>query len=170
MGELSASDARALFDRFVADGPARIAAFLDAIQDLGGPADALDRSLCSLEVVWPWFLASAPAPTDHSSNAAQWWEPFHPQWARALGPERSVLATGLSEYVFACVIERAPGATWIVGRRSSVRRHPVLQIPGRGEMDYAVPLGFAVRAVTGDRPEDREAASAAPARRDLARP
>ena len=122
----------------------------------GGPADALDGSLASLEPAWAWFLALPAGPADEAPHGPPWWEPFHPQWARALGPERSVLATGLAEYLSACIVAQAPGATWAVGRSSSTRRHPVLRIPGRGEMGYAVPLGFVVRAVSGDLPADRE--------------
>ncbi len=119
-----------------------------------GPAGALDRSLSSLEILWPWFLATVA--TSDVQAEEPWWVPFHPQWARALGRDAAALATGLGEYVFASVIAHAPGSKWIVGRRASNRRHPVLEIPGRGEMDSAIPIGFAVRALAGDLPADRE--------------
>jgi hypothetical protein len=155
IGDLTAGDARRLFDRFTAEGPARLEAFLDAVRDRGGPVDRLDRSLVSLEILWPWFLAAVRDPGKFSA-VEPWWVPFHPPWVRALGPGGAVMATGLSEYVFACVIANAPGSSWVLSRRASSRRHPVLVIPGRGEMDYAVPLGFAVRALSGDLPADRE--------------
>ncbi len=156
MSDLSARDARALLDRLVADGPARLRSFVDAMRGGGGPANALDGSLASLDPAWAWFLELPAGVADEAPSRPPWWEPFHPQWARALGPERSVLATGLTEYFSACIVAQVPGATWAVGRSSSTRRHPVLRIPGRGEMGYAVPLGLAVRAVGGDLPADRE--------------
>ena len=155
MGDLSAGDARLLLDRLVEGGPARIEALVDTVRAAGGPADALDRSLRSLEVVWPWFLEEAPSATADPATEP-WWAPFHPQWAAALGPSAAALATGLGDYLFSCIALHAPGSAWVVGRRASTRRHPVLRIPDRGEMDYAVPLGFAVRALTGNLPADRE--------------
>ena len=156
MGELSAADARLLLDRLVEGGHARLDAFVDAVRDMGGPADALDRSLGSLEVLWPWFLMAAPGSELADPIAEPWWAPFHPQWAGALGPSAAALATGLGEYLFSCIALHAPGSAWVVGSRASTRRHPVLRIPERGEMDYAVPLGFVVRALAGDLPADRE--------------
>ncbi len=145
-----------LLERLVAGGPARLDAFVDAVRDAGGPADALDRSLGSLEALWPWFLARAPTSAPPERVAQAWWAPFHPQWASALGPGATALATGLAEYFFSSIALHAPGSTWIVGRRAGTRRHPVLLIPDRGEMNYAVPLGFVVRALAGDLPVDRE--------------
>jgi hypothetical protein len=155
MDQLSPSEARALFDRFVADGPARLEAFTAAVGDRHGPSDALDRSLDSLERLWPWFLSEAAR---QGTGAAEgpWWAPFHPPWITALGLSGAQLATGLSEYVFVTIIAHAPGARWVLSRRASTRRHPVLAIPDRGEMDYAVPIGFVVRARAGDVPGDRE--------------
>jgi hypothetical protein len=156
MGELSASDARLLLERLVAGGPARLDAFVAAVRAGGGPADALDRSLGSLEVLWPWFLVGAPRSAPPDRVAEPWWAPFHPQWASALGPGPAALTTGLAQYFFSCVALQAPGSAWVVSRRASTRRHPVLRIPDRGELDYAVPLRFVVRAFAGDLPGDRE--------------
>ena len=156
MAELSAGDARALLEQFTAEGPARLDAFLASVRDLGGPAHALDGSLGSLEIVWPWFLEAATREQGPGLADGPWWGSFHPAWVRALGTQGAALATGLSEYLVSCIIALAPTSTWIVGRRASNRRHPVLEIPGRGEMDYAVPLGFVVRALSGDLPADRE--------------
>ena len=155
MEELSAGEARLLFDQFTAEGPERLEAFIDSVRQRGGPGDELDRSLGSLEILWPWFLAAVSGPEERSA-AEPWWVPFHPAWERALGSDRGVMATGLSEYVFACVIANATGSKWAVGRRASNRRRPVLRIPDRGEMDYAVPLGFVVRTLAGDLAADRE--------------
>ena len=158
MNELSATEARQLFGRFRAEAPAGLEALLGTVRELDGPIDALDASLASLESLWPWFLSVATSMDANDASAGNpWWAAFHPPWAHALGHARAWLATGLAEYVSACIVAQSPRSRWVLGRRASNRRHPVLEIPGRGEMDYAVPIGFTVRALSGDLPADREA-------------
>jgi hypothetical protein len=78
MDDLSASEARQLFDRFRSGAPARMEAFLGTVRDLSGPVEALDRSLGSLETLWPWFLGGAASmDVDNPETADPWWAPFH---------------------------------------------------------------------------------------------
>ena len=154
--ELSTGEARALLEGMTADAPARLDTFLSSVRTMGGPADALDRSLGSLEILWPWFLEAAARREGERQADPPWWAPFHRPWVVALGSRGSILIDGLSEYFISCVVTHARGSRWTVGRLASTRRHPVLDIPGRGEMNYAVPLGFTVRALTDPLPADRE--------------
>jgi plasmid stabilization system protein ParE len=160
LSELSASEARPVFERFVAERPMRLAAFVEDVRRSGGPADSLDRSLDSLDAIWLWFLDQAPraaAADDASMPAAgaPWWYEFHPAWGLALGPELAAVATGLSDYFFECLLEHVPAAEWRMSSRSATRRHPVLAIPNRGEVVYTAPLGLAVNAARDSIHADR---------------
>lgn len=102
LGELPAADARAVFDRFLAARPQRLAAFLQEVERRRGPADRLDHSIASLEPLWLWFveehrprrwfggghrMSSSPVADAVMRDAdPPWWYAYHPQFAEALGP------------------------------------------------------------------------------------
>jgi hypothetical protein len=162
LSELSAREARPIFERFVAERPARLAAFVEDVRRTGGPAERLDRSLASLDAIWSWFLDRVPRAEPAGDAAmraagATWWYEFHQAWGLALGPELSAIASGVVDYFFECLLERESAAEWRMSSTSAHRRHPVLAIPGRGEVPYTAPLGLAVQAAQGSLDADRRA-------------
>ena len=171
--ELPAREARAIFDGYVAGQPGRVAAFLAEVRRRGGPAEQLDYSLESLDPLWDWFIAehrprrwfggahrvpSSPTPDAIMRSAdPPWWYDFHPPFGQELGPYLARLATGLADYVFACAFQARPASRWVVGRSSAHFRHPVLQIEGRGEVEYVAPIVMAVVGLRGERGTEPEA-------------
>jgi hypothetical protein len=153
--ELSAAEAREIFEQFVGEQPARLAAFEASFARLGGPAGALDRSIESLDAVWHWF-EGLPRPSASASDAEMrsasppWWYDFHPPFGRWLGPELAQIATGMCDYFFACLVERVPEARWRRAVSAAHRRSPVFVLPGRGEIPFTAPLVCAVRSVRPD--------------------
>jgi hypothetical protein len=57
----------------------------------------------------------------------------------------------VADYVFACAMRARSTSRWAVGRSSAHFRHPVLQIEGRGERDYAAPIVMAIVGLRGER-------------------
>lgn len=174
LSELPAAEARAIFNDYVAGHAERLDAFVAEVRRRGGPADRLDRSLESLDPLWSWFIAehqprrwfggshrmpSSPV-ADEIMRAADppWWYDFHPQFARELGPYLARLVTGLADYVFACALHASPASRWVLARSSAHFRHPVFQIDGRGERDYASPITMALLGLRGERNTEPEAA------------
>ena len=174
LSELPAADARAIFDDYLAGQPGRLAAFVAEVRRRGGPAEQLDRSLESLDALWGWFVAehqprrwfggrhrmpSTPV-SDEVMRAAgpPWWYDFHPQFAQELGPYLAGLVTGLADYVFACARHASPTSRWRVGRSSAHLRRPVLEIEGRGDVDYAAPITMALLGLRGERNTEPDAA------------
>jgi hypothetical protein len=169
LGELPAAEARAIFDRFVAGQPGRLAAFLAEVKRRGGPADRLDYSIESLEPLWSWILAEHRPrrwfggphrmPSSPISDAVMrsseppFWYDHHPQVGQELGPYMARLVTGLADYVFACARRARPDSRWVVGKGRSMAhfQHPVLHIDGRGEIDYAIPIFLARLGLRGER-------------------
>jgi hypothetical protein len=153
--QLPPAEARARLEAFVAGHDARLAGFVAEVKRRGGPADRLDASLESLDPLWDWIVAAHPrGPNDTPFELPgggpipePWWRVHHPPWADELGPYVAWLAAGFADYVFACILAASPGSRWALGRgRSSADfQHPVLQIAGRGEMPYVVPLVTAIR-------------------------
>lgn len=168
LSELPAAEARAVFDRFVAGQPERLASFIAEVRWRAGPADRLDGSIESLEPLWGWFIAEhlpparfgepyrmPPGPVaDEAMRDADppWWYDFHPQFAQELGPYLARLVTGLIEYVFACALIARPASRWALGsgRSYAYYQHPVFQLEGRGERDYGTPIVIALRGLRGD--------------------
>jgi hypothetical protein len=175
LSELPAAEARAIFDRFVAGQPDRLASFIAEVRRREGPAEALDFSLESLEPLWRWFLAEHRPrrwfggphrmPTSPVADATMrgasppWWYDFHPQFAHELGPYVAQLVTGLSEYVFACALHASPASRWALGtgRSYAYYQHPVFQLEGRGERDYAMVIVVALQGLRGERNEEPHA-------------
>jgi hypothetical protein len=173
LSELSAAEARAIFNDYVAGQPERIDEFLGEVRRRGGPAERLDYTLESLDPLWSWFIAehqprrwfggphrspSTPVPDDVMRAAdPPWWYDFHPQFAQELGPYLARLVTGLADYVFACALHASPTSRWAVGRSSAHIRHPVFQIEGRGERDYASPITMALLGLRGERNTEPDA-------------
>lgn len=173
LSELPAREARAIFDGYVAGQPGRLAAFLGEVQRRGGPAEQLDYSLASLDPLWGWFIAehrprrwfggphrvpSSPTPDAVMRSAdPPWWYDFHPPFGQELGPYLARLVTGLADYVFACALQARPASRWAVGRSSAHFRHPVLQIEGRGEVEYVAPIVMAIVGLRGDRSTEPDA-------------
>lgn len=177
LSDLPAAEARAIFDRFMAGQPERLAGFVAEVRRRGGPADRLDYSVESLEPLWRWFLAEHRPrrwfggrhrmPSSPVSEATMrqadppWWYDFHPTFCQELGPYLAGLVTGLSEYIFACVLRARPASRWAPGsgRSYAYFQHPVLQIDGRDEMDYANPIVQALMALRGERNTEPTAVS-----------
>ncbi|MEA2652223.1 MAG: hypothetical protein QOI85_1944 [Chloroflexota bacterium] len=173
LSELTAAEARALFDRYVAGQPERLAEFLAEVRRRGGPSERLDYALESLDPLWGWFIAehqarrwfggphrlpSSPVPDEVMRGAdPPWWYDFHPQFAQELGPYLARLVTGLADYVFACALHASPASRWAIGRASAHVRHPVLQLEGRGEIDYASPITMGLLGLRGERNTGPEA-------------
>ena len=167
LSELPAVEARAIFDRYVAGQPERLAAFLAEVRRRGGPAERLDYSLESLDPLWSWFIAghrprrwfggphrvpSSPVPDAVMRSAdPPWWYEMHPRIGQELGPYVARLVTGLADYVFACALRARPASRWALGRSSAHFRQPVLQVEGRGERDYASPVVMALVGLRGER-------------------
>lgn len=154
--------AREIFDAFVAGHPRRVAALLEEVGNRGGPVERLDFTRASLTPLWIWFLeardplAGRSRPERRIAEPATeaWWAPYHPTWYRELGDALAVIATMISAYFFECIRRARPGAEWVFGRHSENRNQPVLEIPGRGEMGYAVPLVAVLRALNPQTPPD----------------
>jgi hypothetical protein len=169
LSELPAAEARGIFDRFVAGQPGRLAAFLAEVGRRAGPAGQLDFSIESLEPLWGWLIAnhrprrwlggphrmpSTPvADAVMRANEPPWWYEYHPQFGQELGPYAARLVTGVADYLFACALHAWPGSRWALGRgRSSAYfQHPVFELPGRGEIDYASPIVIALHGLRGER-------------------
>jgi hypothetical protein len=165
--ELTAREARAIFDGYVAGQPGRLAAFVAEVRRRGGPAEQLDYSLDSLDPLWSWFIAEhrprrwfggshrvpySPTPDDvMRSGDPPWWYDMHPPFGQELGPYVARLVTGVADYVFACAMRARPASRWAIGRSSAHFRHPVLQIEGRDERDYAAPIVMAIVGLRGER-------------------
>jgi hypothetical protein len=173
LSDLSAAEARAVFDSYVSGQPDRLTALVAEVERRGGPAEQLDRSLGSLDPLWRWFIAehrprrwfggphrlpASPVP-DAVIRAANppWWYDFHPQFGQDLGPYLARLVTGLADYVFACALHASPTSRWVIGRASAHVRHPVLELEGRGEIDYAIPITMALLGLRGERNTEPEA-------------
>jgi hypothetical protein len=173
LSELPAAEARAIFNGYVAGQPERLDAFLAEVLRRGGPAEQLDDSLESLDPLWSWFIAehqprrwfggphrlpSSPVPDEvMRATDPPWWYDFHPQFAQELGPYLARLVTGLADYVFACALHASPASRWALARSSAHFRHPVFQIEGRGERDYASPITMALLGLRGERNTEPEA-------------
>ena len=173
LSELSAAEARAIFNGYVAGQPERLAGFLAEVLRRGGPAGQLDHTLESLDPLWSWFIAehrprrwfggphrmpSSPVPDEvMRAEDPPWWYDFHPQFARELGPYLARLVTGLADYVLACALRARPASRWALARSSAHFRHPVLQIEGRGEVDYASPITMALLGLRGERNTEPDA-------------
>ena len=173
LSELPAADARAIFNAYVSGQPERLGAFQEEIRRRGGPAEQLDDSLGSLDPLWRWFIAehqprrwfsgphrlpSSPVPDEvMRAKDPPWWYDFHPQFAQELGPYLARLVTGLADYIFACALHASPASRWALARSSAHFRHPVLQIEGRGERDYASPITMALLGLRGERNTEPEA-------------
>ena len=173
LSDLPAAEARAIFERYVSGRAERLATFVAEVRRRGGPAEQLDNSLESLDPLWRWFIAehqprrwfgghdrlpSSPVP-DQVMRAADppWWYDFHPQFAQELGPYLARLVTGLADYVFACALHASPSSRWALARSSAHFRHPVFQIEGRGERDYASPITMALLGLRGERNTEQDA-------------
>ena len=175
LGELSAADARAVFDRFLTDRPPRLNAFLHEVERRGGPADRLDHSIQSLEPLWGWFVeehrprrwfagphrmpSSPVADAVMRDSDPPWWYAYHPQFAQALGPYLARLVTGLTDYYFACALMARPSSRWALGKGRSYAyfQHPVFQLEGRGERDYAFVIVVSLQALRGERNQEPDA-------------
>ena len=173
--ELPNSEARRIFEWFVAGREARTQAFVDEVNRLGGPAGRLDRSIESLEPLWTWYVAwvrgpwwrralgsaSGHAMTDERMRALDppWWYDLHPQWGQQMGIRIARLASGLIDYYFAVAERASAGPGWRMGSHRSQPSYqaPVFDIEGRGERDYSLPLLMTLRAIEasygGERPE-----------------
>jgi hypothetical protein len=167
LSELPAAEARAIFDGYVAGQPQRLAAFLAEVRRRGGPAERLDYSLESLDPLWRWFITvhrpqrwfggphrmpSSPVPDEVMRSAdPPWWYEMHPSFGQELGPYVARLVTGLADYVFACALRASPASRWAIGRASAHVRHPVFELEGRGEIDYASPITMALLGLRGER-------------------
>lgn len=172
LSELPPAEARAIFDRFMAGQPERLAEFIDEVRRRGGPVDQLDFSIESLEPLWTWFMAvhrprrwlggphrmpwSPVSDADMRTEQPPWWYDHHPGFGQELGPYVARLVTGLAEYVFACALRARPGSRWVLGRGRSYAyfQNPVLQIDGRGELDYANPIVMALLGLRGERNQE----------------
>ncbi len=172
MSELSAAEARAVFNAYVSGQPDRLSAFLAEVERRGGPAGQLDSSLESLDPLWMWFieehrprrwfsgphrLPSSPVPDGVMRADPPWWYDFNPQFAQELGPYLARLVTGLADYVFACALRASPASGWALARSSAHFRHPIFEIEGRGERDYAAPITMALLGLRGERNTEPEA-------------
>ena len=170
---MSAAEAREVFDAFVAEQASRVASFVEDVRRRGGPADALDFSIEGLEPLWAWFVeahrpdsgsadpyrmpdAADRLPGPRPGDPVPWWAEFHPSFYAELGPMLADSVTGLSAYLFASVIRARPGSAWTMGKgRSSAHfRSPVLNVEGRGEWDYGVPIVTVLHALRGDHGKD----------------
>ena len=151
-----------IFESFVDGMESRIDAFVADVHRRGGPAASLDRSIESLEVLWPWFVAavlvsrSGPRAVGRSSESQAapnanlaWWIRFQPERARILGDELVVASTGLADYFCACIVRNAPGSTWEISRRAGTFHQPVLVIPGRGDLNPENVIGLASAIASG---------------------
>ena len=165
---ISAPEAREVFDAFVRRHPARIDSFLTVAGRRAGPVDALDFSLASLQALWSWFVP-AHRPTWFSSDPYRmpvtpiatedlrpgdpvpWWAAFHWPWYLEMGPHLADLVDGFSAYVFECMIRARHGSEWRIGKgRSSANfQAPVLQLAGRGECEYSVPIIAVLHGLRG---------------------
>jgi hypothetical protein len=135
--ELTANDARTLFDEYLAGRPARLTAFLDEVRSRGGPIDRLDFNHESLGPLWIWIMATYPptAATDDEmwANEPPWWYPFHWPLGMRIGPDLSRIVTGAATYFAETVLRTRPGSTWSIGgdKRGADFRQPLLAVPGR---------------------------------------
>ena len=98
LSELPASEARVIFNGYVAGQPERLAAFVAEVRRRGGPAE-LDYSLESLDPLWSWFIAEhrprrwfagphrvplSPVPDAVMRSAdPPWWYEMHPPSGRS---------------------------------------------------------------------------------------
>ena len=172
LSELPASEARVIFNGYVAGQPERLAAFVAEVRRRGGPAE-LDYSLESLDPLWSWFIAEhrprrwfagphrvplSPVPDAVMRSAdPPWWYEMHPPFGQELGPYLARLVTGLADYILACALHARPSSRWVLARSSAHFRQPVLQIEGRGEMNYAAPIVMAVVGLRGERATEPDA-------------
>jgi hypothetical protein len=171
--ELSAAEARQVFDDFVAEQASRVESFVEDARRRGAPAEALDFSIKGLEPLWEWFVEAhrpdarsadpyrMPGAADRlagprPADPVPWWAAFHPSFYAELGPLLADRVTGLSAYLFACVIRARPGSAWAMGKGSSSAhfRSPVLKVEGRGEWDYGVPIVTVLHALRGEHGKD----------------
>ena len=174
--ELPPAEARAIFDRFVAGHPVRLAAFMAEVRRRGGPIERLDYSIESLVPLWGWFIAAHRPrrwfggphrrPRSPVTDAVMrrsdppWWYDFHPSFAQELGPYVARLVTGLSAYLFACAQRAHPASRWALGKGPRSMAHfqnPALQLDGRGEMVYSSPIVMAVLGLRNERNQEPDA-------------
>jgi hypothetical protein len=135
--EVTAAEARALFDEYLAGRQARLVSFLDEVRARGGPIERLDFGRESLGPLWVWIMATFP-PTpatdgDMWASDPPWWYPFHSPLGMRIGPDLSRIAVGAATYFAETVLRTRPGSTWSIGGdpRSADYRQPLLAVAGR---------------------------------------
>lgn len=171
---MPAVDAREVFDEFVRLHPRRVDDFLAAVGRRGGPLNELDLSVGSLEPLWEWFVRAHrhrwyssdpyrmprhPLRLDEvrPDDPIPWWAPFHPGFYLELGPRLATLIEGFSAYVFESMLRAHPGSRWAMGkgRSNASFQAPVLQLEGRGEVDYGGPIVTVLHGLRGEHGTDR---------------
>lgn len=134
---LTADEARAVLDEYLAGRQQRLAAFHEEVRRRDGPIERLDFTRGSLGPLWSWVMATYPPTpsTDDEMWAADppWWYSFHAPLGQRIGRDLSRIVTGAAAY-FAETVTRTRATEWVIGkdRRMADFRQPLLSVHGRG--------------------------------------
>ena len=140
--DMRRADAREVLKAFIAARPADVERLRERLA-----GEVLDLGRDSLRPVGTWLIAEGRRSDAAAEDSSPWWAPFHPAWIDQLGAHGAGCATLASSYFFACVERARPDARWRLARRNN---EPELEVLGRGDISYAVPLAVARRMIVGD--------------------
>lgn len=178
-GQLTSEQARRYLDRFLTEQRDAVDQLRGAVSATGGPADALNLSVESLEPLWAWTIdrvahrtgyTPPPRPGDPPVTPPATWDDLDedglPSWARHLAPrelaplsdETWQLVDLVGRYVAEVLRSEVDGVTFETGDDPHVgydlQNRPVLRSGGGGtEVDPFEPVvGLARRSLWGDDP------------------
>lgn len=152
-------EAEALLTRYVAEYPARLAAFRAEVLRQGGPAESLELHRDALVPLWTWFVATHELPAEpvpeEVVRAADppWWFEFHTTFAMELGPDLARFAAFLAAHLAAVAIAERPGSRFvrIRDRRDADYNYPALAVAGAGEWPVDVTCTISLLNALGPR-------------------
>ncbi|GGC05858.1 hypothetical protein [Cellulomonas carbonis] len=147
--EMSAAEAKAFLEQFLAHGPERLDALRRRlVADGAAREDELDLSAASLEPVWAWAVPrlswragyeppplGMPGPRgpagelEPADELPEWFDArYHDAWR--FSAKTLWVVDGVARYLAECLVAAVPGARWVVGRSRSkgyvYQNHPVV--------------------------------------------